>query len=131
LNLGLDTSVVLRLLTGQPQRQAAAARIRLEQAVAQGEEIFVTDLVLGEIYFALHHHYRVPEDQARKTVLSMLRSNVVSAVPPEAIKAFEPAAGAGVMDRLIHERHRALSLVTLTFDRQMSKLEGAVRLPSR
>lgn len=128
MSLGLDTSVVLRLLTGQPARESAAARRRLEQAISASEPVIVTDLVLGEAYFALQHHYRVPKDEARERILGMLRSNVVAASPVEAIHAFETAGGAGVVDRLIHERHRALHAVTVTFDRKMAALEGAVRL---
>jgi predicted nucleic acid-binding protein len=131
MSLGLDTSVVLRLLTGQPAREGAVARRRLEQAVSEGEPIVVTDLVLGEAHFALHYHYGVPKHDARERILAMLRSNVLLAAPPEAVNAFEAAGGAGVVDRLIHERHRALKAVTLTFDRKMAALEGAVRLAIR
>ena len=131
MSIGLDTSVVLRLLTGQPAGQASTARKRLEQAVADSEPIFVTDLVLGETYFALQHHYGVSAEQARSTILSMLRSNVLMAAPPAAVAAFESEGGAGVLDRLIHGRHQSLDLVTLTFDRQMARLEGTVRLLAR
>jgi predicted nucleic acid-binding protein len=55
MSLGLDTTVVLRLLTGQPVAEAAAARRRLEQAVADQEDIVATDLVLSEAYFALQY----------------------------------------------------------------------------
>jgi hypothetical protein len=34
------------------------------------------------------------------------------------------------VDRLIHARHRALGAVTLTFERKLGALEGAVRLRS-
>jgi hypothetical protein len=59
----------------------------------------------------------------------MLRSNVVAASPPQAIEAFkDKKKGAGVLDRLIHQRHRILSATTLTVDRKMGALEGAVKL---
>src|SRR5947207_16028366 len=103
MSLGLDTSVLLRLLTGQPPREAGVARRRLEQAVRDEEEILATDLALGEAYFALQHHYGTPKEEARRQILAMLRSNVVLASPPEAVRAFESVPGAGVMDRLIHE----------------------------
>jgi predicted nucleic acid-binding protein len=128
VSLGLDTSVVLRLLTGQPRGQAEAARKRLELAVAEGEPILATDIVLGEVYFALQYHYGVDKREARRKILAMLRSNVVAASPPQAIEAFRDKKGAGVLDRLIHERHRILSATTLTFDRRMGALEGAVKL---
>ena len=129
--IGLDTSVVLRLLTGQPAKEASVARKRLERAVTEDEEILVTDLVLGEAYFALHYHYGTTKTEARQRILAMLRSNIVSAHPPEAVHAFEAEGGAGVLDRLIHERHRNIGATTLTFDKRMASLEGAVKLSTR
>ena len=49
--------MVVRLLVGLPEVQAAAARRRLERAVERGEPVFVSDLVLAESYHALQHHY--------------------------------------------------------------------------
>ncbi len=129
MSLGLDTSVILRLLTGQPGAQAAAARRRLEKGIANGEDVVATDLALAEAYFALHHHYGVSKNDAQARILAMLRSNVVRPAPAQAVRAFEATGGAGIVDRLIHERHRSLGALTLTFDRRMAALEGAVRLP--
>lgn len=129
--LGLDTSVVLRLLTGLPSGEASSARRRLEQAVREGEDVVVTDLVLAECYHALQYHYEVPKAEARLKIHAMLRSNIVRAEPASAIRAFEREAGAGLVDRLIHERHRLAGATTITLDRRMAALEGAVRLPSR
>ena len=56
--VGLDTSVVVRLLTGMPVEQANSARAALE-AQPYGS-VAVSDLVVGETYFALRHHYGVP-----------------------------------------------------------------------
>jgi hypothetical protein len=44
------------------------------------------------------------------------------------VPALDPSAGAGLADRLIHARHRAEGAITVTFDKKMSALEGAVRL---
>jgi predicted nucleic acid-binding protein len=128
VSIGLDTSVVLRLLVGAPTEQARAARERLERAHLEGETVIVTDLVLSECYFALHHHYGLPKARARELLAAMARSGTVSLSPPEALAALDPAAGAGVMDRLIHARHQTEGATTLTFDRKMAALEGARRL---
>jgi predicted nucleic acid-binding protein len=53
VSIGLDTSVVLRLLTGEPAAEARLARGRIERAHAAAEPVIVTDLVLAEAYFAL------------------------------------------------------------------------------
>ena len=78
MTIGLDTSVVLRLLTGTPTAEAATARARLERAVFDREKVIVTDLVLAEAYFALHHHYGVPKDEARATLRAMIASGIVA-----------------------------------------------------
>src|SRR5437764_854327 len=63
--IGLDTSVVVRLLIGLPEAQARTARRRLELAVERRERVVVSDLVLAETYHALQHHYRMPKREAR------------------------------------------------------------------
>jgi predicted nucleic acid-binding protein len=128
MTIGLDTSIVLRLLTGQPKAEAELARTRLEKAMHERETVIVTDLVLAEAYFALHHHYGVTKTKARATLLAMVHSGVITAVPGEALWALEPAAGAGLVDRLIHARHRAEGAISLTFDRKVGALEGVKRL---
>jgi len=128
VSIGLDTSIVLRLLTGEPVAEARLARARVERAHSAAEHVLVTDLVLVEAYFALHHHYGLAKEDARSHLRRMALSGVVTVVPPEAISALEPSAGAGLADRLIHARYRSTGAITLTFDKKMSALEGAVRL---
>lgn len=128
MSIGLDTSVVLRLLTGEPAVDARLARVRIERAHAAAEMVLVTDLVLAEAYFALHYHYGLAKDEARACLRRMADSGIVTIVPPEAVAALDPGGGAGVADRLIHARHRSVGAITLTFDKRMSAREGAVRL---
>ncbi len=127
MRLGLDTSVVLRLLIGQPADHAAVARERLAQAHTDGDEVIVIGTVLGEAYHALVHHYHVDKDQARHLLHRMVTSGAVQPEPPELATALEPAAGAGLVDRLILHGYRSLQATTLTFDRALGAA-GAVRL---
>ncbi|MBA4159491.1 MAG: PIN domain-containing protein [Gemmatimonadetes bacterium] len=130
MTLGLDTSIVLRLLTGEPEALARAATRRLEQAVADQETVIVTDLVAAEVYHALQHHYRMPEVEARALLRRLLASGVVHLDPSGALAAFEPAGGAGLLDRLIHARHQEAGAATLTFDKRQARLPGALLLGS-
>lgn len=127
MKLGLDTSVVLRLLVGHPADQAAAARQRLAQAHAEGDHVIVIGTVLAEAYYALVHHYKQEKDQARALLLRMVSSGVVSVDPQELSVALEPSSGAGTVDRLILNDYRARQTVTLTYDKALSAA-GAVRL---
>ena len=126
--IGLDTSVVVRLLIGLPEAQARTARRRLEQAVEQGERVVVSDLVLAETYHALQHHYRVPKREARSILHRFATSGTVEIDPRGAVAALEPRAGAGLVDRLIHARYQNLGVATTTFERKQGALEGGVRL---
>lgn len=127
MNLGLDTSVVLRLLIGQPADLALLARQRLEQAHTESDMVVVTDLVLAESYYALVHHYKLEKNQARLLLQRMTTSGVVHCDPREIVEALDAAPGAALVDRLILHRHRSLQAATLTFDRALGAA-GAVLL---
>jgi predicted nucleic-acid-binding protein len=127
MNLGLDTSVVLRLLIGQPADLALVARQRLEQAHAENDKVVVTDLVIAEAYYALVHHYKRDKDEARQLLQRMTTSGIVHSDPPQAVAALDAAPGAGLVDRLILHRHRSFAATTLTFDRALGAA-GAVLL---
>lgn len=126
--IGLDTSVVLRLLTGEPVAQAEAGRQRLARAVDAGIAVIVTDLALAEAYHALHHHYGVPREEARDLLLRFAGSGLVECDPDDVERVLRVASGGpGLVDRLIHARHRRRGAVTLTFDKRQASLEGAER----
>ena len=127
--IGLDTSVLVRLLIGEPAAQADSARQRLPEATDSGEPVVVVDLVIAETYHALHHHYGIPKSEAQALLRRVLVSGVVTPDPPELPAALEPdRGGAAVVDRMIHTRHRSHGAITLTFDRRQAALEGAQRL---
>jgi len=128
VSIGIDTSVVLRLLVGEPVAQARVARSRLEKALAEGEAVLVCDLVIAEAYFALHHHYGVPKYEVRQLLVKFLGSGVVQADPPESLLALQKRPGAGLIARLVHTRYRSRGAITLTFERKQAALEGAQRL---
>jgi predicted nucleic acid-binding protein len=128
--VGLDTSVVLRLLIGEPRSHAEIARRRIERAVSGGDTVVVTDLVIAEAFHALRHHYGVPQAVVLTRLREFLGSGVVHADPPGVVEALGQAAPAraGVVDRLIVARHRSLGAITATFDRRQARLEGGVLL---
>ena len=74
------------------------------------------------------HWDGVPKAEARKVLLQFVRSGVVEVDPPEVEAALTGARGAGLVDRVIHARHRRRGAVTLTFERKQGALEGAQRL---
>jgi predicted nucleic acid-binding protein len=133
--IGLDTSVVLRLLVGDPPDQARVALETVQDAAAAGRLCLVSDLVVAEAYFALHAHYGVPKKEAVTTLRDFLRSDLVQ---PEgaALEALEATARAsrklGFLDRLIHAQYARASVSLATFEKAAARLPSAVLLkPSR
>ncbi|MFN2397335.1 MAG: PIN domain-containing protein [Gemmatimonadaceae bacterium] len=126
--LALDTSVVVRLILAAPAAQAEVAREALLQAERNGDTAIITDTVVGEAYFALRHHYGMPEAEVLHALGRLLESGLVVAEPAAVLAAFPKTGGAAFMDRLIRARYQALGATTLTFDRRMARLGGAKRL---
>jgi len=124
MTVGLDTSVVVRLAVGQPERLAERAKQRLARAFRNGEEVVVTDTVLAEAYYALCYHYDVPKEVARSQLHAMISGGLIRAEPPEAGAELEKGGRAGVVDRMIAARYRRESVLTLTFDKKLASLEG-------
>jgi predicted nucleic acid-binding protein len=118
MNLGLDTSVVLRLLTAEPEAQAREAIRWLRQARAAGDTPVVSDLVASEVYFALQHHFGVPKAEAlRQLALFLASGDVRAGGVATAVLATPRLASAkpGFVDRLIHQQYLsegALGMVT-------------------
>lgn len=128
MTAALDTSVVVRLLVGQPVGQAVAARKLIEGGLAA-----VSDLVVGESYFALRHHYRVPHEHAVAALRALLADPRVTAtgVAREVLAAApERDVPPGLMDRLIHADYRGAGVEFTTFDRDAASLEGGRLLSS-
>lgn len=127
MSFALDTSVVLRLLTGTPADQAEQARLLVATA---SEPVVVSDLVVSEAYFALRHHYAVSHRDAVRAVLALLddvrvyRPGVARAVlAADAASLRTPKSG--LMDRLILAEYARDGIELATFDRALAQLPGA------
>lgn len=120
----LDTSVVVRLLIGEPPDLAALARTRLEQAFDAGESVVVTDVVVAEAFHTVRHHYGIPRNEVREALRAFVSSGLVVPTPLGMMETLAATDAPGVIDRLIQRRHLDLGTVTLTFDRHFAKLSG-------
>ena len=127
---GIDTSVLVRLLTGDPEKDFQHCVSRLRALIEEvGSEVFASNQVVGEAYIALQHHYKVSKTEARASLLHVLRSGLVSPVNGRSvIEALETSSGAGLLDRLIADDYRRAGLEILTLDRKMAVLSDARRL---
>ncbi len=129
-DIGLDTSVVLRLLLGEPPEQAEAAARALVLAKMNGASVFVSDIVVLEAYFALQTAYNVSKKAALLALAGMFNSGAVQPEPGGCAQGIlnaclESASKPGFADRMIHARYRSHGAKMLTFEKASAKLSGA------
>ena len=127
MNAGLDTSVVVRLLIGEPQSQAAVAWQFVTECFSAGLPAQVSELVVAEAYFVLQHHYEVPVAAALQQLNALLTDErvvahgaILKVLRTPNLAASKP----GFVDRLIYETYHARDKILVTFDK------GAARLPN-
>ena len=130
-SVGLDTSVVVRLLTGAPENQAGKAREFLEGLHARKTIALVSDLVVAETYFALTYHYEVPVPEALEKLAELLESGYVFPDPKgaalETLKS-NTQIKAGFVDQLIRNQYLSHAEEVVTFDADFGKMEKVLRL---
>lgn len=122
---GLDTSVLLRLLTNQPPRLAANAITRIYRRQLAGDTFFISDLVLSEAYFALQDFYGVSKENSL-SALKSLTSHPGFAVSDEAREALSlpnaAKANPGFVDRTIHGDYCGRGYKTYSCEKSFSRL---------
>jgi predicted nucleic-acid-binding protein len=130
--VGLDTSVVLRLLAGDPRDLALEALRFLLDRRAAGDRLRVSELVLAESYYALQHHYGVAKRDALIALRQLLATPAIEADGQVAeLLATSGLASAkpGFIDRLILGGYlRGGAERVATFERAAAKLPGALVL---
>jgi predicted nucleic acid-binding protein len=121
---GIDTSILVRLVTGDPDEGFQQCVSALTLAVRdQGAEIFASNQVIGEAYIALQHHYGVTKPEARNALAIVLRCGLVAPLNGHGVfDALSAKSGCGLLDRLIADDYRRAGLITLTLDRKMAAL---------
>lgn len=130
---GLDTSILVRLTTGEPAQDFDRVVAALTHLVeVEHVALFASHMVIGEAYIALQHHYGVGKRDAKAALRSVLSSGLVAPSGGDAVlDALAAHRGCGLLDRLIVLQHGSDDLGTLTLDRKMAALPGAERLAIR
>ncbi|MEI6654474.1 MAG: PIN domain-containing protein [Verrucomicrobiota bacterium] len=127
----LDTSVVVRLLVGDPVPLFRCATQLIEGQEAVGAAVHVSDHVLAEAYFALQSYYKIPKSDALEMLADFIRCSGVTVTPiARAVLALPNLASAkpGFVDRLIHGASHASGHTLVTFERAAKKFPATVVL---
>ncbi|MDD5678777.1 MAG: PIN domain-containing protein [Kiritimatiellae bacterium] len=127
MKVGLDTSVVLRLLTGEPETQARRALEEVQELMGNGAALLVSDLVVAEVYFALQYHYGVPKAESLRLIAKFLADSGVKALGVASTVFMVPnlaSANPGFVDRLIHAEYMNSVKEIITFEKAGVRLTG-------
>ena len=128
MRYGVDTSIVLRVLTGKPESLALVVRARLEELWLDGVVLDVCDLVVSETYFALQHSYCLSKARALNALVKLsvhpgfrLSSHAIAALQTPNLATAKP----GFLDRVIHGTYVTdAESVMLTCEKDARKLAG-------
>ncbi len=129
-HFGIDTSVLVRLTTKEPERDFRHCIEELQRLVEdEAGEVFASNQVVGEAYVALQFHYGISDLEARRVLADILTSGLVAPLNGHSIiQALQTPGGPGLFDRLIADDYTRVGLETLTLDRRMAKLPHVRRL---
>ena len=126
---GLDTSVVVRIISGLPEGAARRVGERIAAEVASGELFSVSSLVLSEAYFALQHHYDFTKEEALQSLRALAATDGICV--SESVRAIlnEPnlaKANPGFVDRMIVGEYAIGGSDTYSCEKSFRRLEGTV-----
>jgi predicted nucleic-acid-binding protein len=125
MKYALDTSVVMRLLISDPTNLHHSALNFLDTARETKSPVWVSDLVISEVYFALQHHYGATKSTTIEAIRRLLLTGEIQASGhvPAVLKTQNLAsAKPGFVDLLIHAESNASNCTLTTFEKAASKL---------
>ncbi len=120
----VDTNIVVRLITRDDERQAAAA----ERVVSGGAWLSI--VAVSEVAWVLASLYELPRAQIADSIALLLRHQHITLEQAPAIEqavaVFRRTPGVSFADCLLVEVARLQGFGPLvTFDKQLAKLDGA------
>jgi len=126
--IALDTNVLVRYVVEDDARQAARAASLIEGAIAAGESLFVSDVVLCEFVWVLGASYGVPRATIGATLRELLRAKHLAFSATDRLARAVAAFGAGrgdFADYVIREQALAAGCDRVaTFDRALLREAG-------
>jgi predicted nucleic-acid-binding protein len=124
--VGLDTSVLVRVLAGEPRDLALVALRYLLEREKAGDRVLVSDWVIAEAYYALQYHYGASKRDTLRALGDFLASPGVEGTGEVAAVLATPnleSAKPGFIDRVIHRNYlRSGAEEVATFEKAAAKL---------
>ena len=126
--IAIDTNVLLRLFINDDEQQATKARALFESQAANGQFLWVADIVLAELVWALDKRYARPRAAVCAALNALTENATVVAESSdcldEVITLYEQGP-AGFVDCLLAVKARRAGCNALrTFEKKMKSLPG-------
>jgi predicted nucleic-acid-binding protein len=126
--IGLDSNVLVRFLVKDDEKQSRKAKKLIEGVVAQGEQLFISDVVMCETVWVLSSAYGFRRAEIIDALAALMRAkNAVFTSNDHLARALDAyRRGKGdFADYLIREHARAAGAETVaTFDRALLAEKG-------
>lgn len=129
---GLDTSVVVRIISGLPEGAAENVGERIAAEIAEGNDFSVSALVLSEAYFALQHHYAFTKEEALQSLLAFACTDGIRVAASIRATLASPnlaKANPGFVDRMIVGEYATAGNDTYSCEKSFRRLAGTVVIP--
>ena len=129
---GLDTSVVVRIISGLPEGAAENVGERIAAEIAEGNDFSVSALVLSEAYFALQHHYAFTKEEALQSLLAFACTDGIRVATSIRATLASPnlaKANPGFVDRMIVGEYATAASDTYSCEKSFRRLAGTVVIP--
>ncbi|MEP7002372.1 MAG: type II toxin-antitoxin system VapC family toxin [bacterium] len=128
--IALDTNVLVRYLVEDDAKQSAAAAALIDRVIADGDTLFISDLVVCETVSVMSVSYNVGRTVIAGVLRNLLRARHLTFSASDqlirALNAYEVGKG-DFADYLIREHARAADCEDVaTFDRVLLKERGFV-----
>lgn len=130
--IAIDTNVLVRLFVNDDAKQAAKARALFDAHADDDDSLWIADVVLAELVWALDRSYGRPRGDIVTVLRALLRNATVqlesAACMDEATALYEHGP-ADFVDCLLAAKARARGCEALrSFDRKMKGLPGVALL---
>ena len=128
MTFGMDTSYLLRLLTGQPKELAELALAPYQEAVGRGDSFSASDMVVTEAYYALQHHYGKSKEESIEALKGISEDDSIafSAGFESVIRLSNLAkASPGFLDRVLSADYRSRGQITISCEKSFRRLPDA------
>ena len=123
---GLDTSAILRIITGEPPALAQAVDICIAEMVANGDTMVISALPASEAYYSLQHFYGRTKQEAIMALRALADEEGFSFSPEAAAALATPdawKASPGFVDRMIANGYAANGQITVSCEKDFRKLD--------